>query len=195
MLKHDLYLASTSRRRIELLKSKGIPINQVDPEITEIIDSNLNPLENAKKLAMDKARAVKKKIDKNDIIILAADTIIVYNNIIFGKPKNTEQAKKFLITFNNDWHKVITGICIICPIENIESTIAAETCVRFRKLSENIIDYYLNTNSVIDKAGAYGIQDFASIFVDRIEGCFYNIVGLPLSKIFQTLEELHLVEI
>lgn len=192
-LKYKLYLASDSPRRIELIKSRGLEFVQESSSINEKIFNTISPEENAKILAKKKAETLQKDINSKECIILAADTIISQSKKIFGKPKNIFEAKRFLRLFSNNSHKVHTGICVICPKENILELAVETTIVKFRPLSDDIINFYTDNFNTLDKAGAYGIQDFAAFFVERIEGCYFNVVGFPLSKFIEILERNNLI--
>ncbi len=173
-------LASASPRRKELLNTLGLTF-LTDP--SGIAEPPRNPRETASKYAVRvaclKARAVAGKHKAG--IILSADTIVVRGNSILGKPESRADARRMLKQLSGRWHEVITGICLFeCDRQRLHSTFS-RTRVRFRRLSSPEIEWYLTTGEHKDKAGAYGVQGYASLFIDRIEGCYFNIVGFPIS--------------
>jgi septum formation protein len=114
-------------------------------------------------------------------LVLSADTIVVRRNSILGKPESLADARRMLRQLSGRWHEVITGLCVLeCAGKRLHSTFS-RTRVRFRRLTAAEIDWYLKTGEYADKAGAYGIQGGAALFIDRIEGCYFNIVGFPIS--------------
>lgn len=170
-------LASKSPRRIELLKLLNLDFEVIPSNIDENIKED-NPEEFVKKLSKLKALSIKKKG-----IIIGADTIVVYDNKIFGKPKDYNDAFNMLKTLSDKWHTVITGVTIKFEDDEI-ITFNEKTHVKFKKLSDELIDYYINIAKPFDKAGSYGIQELGSILVEKITGDYFNVVGLPISKIW-----------
>ncbi|MDM7998022.1 MAG: Maf family protein [Acidobacteriota bacterium] len=173
-------LASASPRRRELLSGLGLKF-LLDP--SGIVEPQRNPREPASKYAVRvaclKAREVSQRHASG--LILSADTIVVRGNSILGKPESLADARRMLRQLSGRWHEVITGLCVLeCPGKRMQSTFS-RTRVRFRRLTTAEIDWYLKTGEYADKAGAYGIQGGASLFIDRIEGCYFNIVGFPIS--------------
>jgi septum formation protein len=160
------------------LKFQIIPHN-----ITEYIPENVKNYTNyAKKLARLKASAVS---NREKGVIVGADTIVVQEGKILGKPRNREHARKILRRLSGKWHKVYTGIFITNNVEGKVFSACEVTKVKFRKLSEAEIDFYVKSKSPLDKAGAYGIQDdFGSTFVEKIIGDYFNVVGLPVLKTY-----------
>ena len=176
----DVILASASPRRKELLG--GIVKNFIVlPSNADENVSCLNPLETAKQLSFIKAKSVFEQ--NQNCLVIGADTIVVHDDKILGKPKDREDAYNMLKALSGRVHSVFTGVCII---ENGKSmTFAEETQVEFLPLSDEDIYKYIDTNDCYDKAGAYGIQGYASKFIRRISGDYFNVVGLPISAIFE----------
>jgi septum formation protein len=137
---------------------------------------------------MSEEKMVKAKEIIKEGIIITADTIVVINNHILGKPKNEKDAERILRILSGKTHYVYTGFSLF-NYKNLKSITSYEkTGVTFRKLGKNEIQSYISTGSPMDKAGAYGIQDdFGAVFVKKINGCYYNVVGLPITKLYQSL--------
>lgn len=181
-----IYLASKSPRRRKLLRQLGLKFKSVSVDLHEEIFDGEHPVQTVKRLALLKAESAKSKI-KNGIVI-TADTIVVLNSRIIGKPKNEKDAYNILKMLSGKTHKVYTGFALH-NLRNGKKIIDYEvTKVTFRKLSYREIKDYIASGSPMDKAGAYGIQDdFGAVFVKKIEGCFYNVMGLPLAKVYNSL--------
>lgn len=177
-----IILASSSPRRIELLKRLKLNFKTIPAEIDENIDEK-EPINHVLTLAELKAKEVFKKSEKGQVII-AADTIVYYKQII-GKPKDYNDAFKILKTLSGKWHSVYTGVFILFPNEAV--SFYEKTDVKFKRLSNEIIEFYLSSGEAFDKAGAYAIQGLGSILVEKISGDFYNVMGLPISKLWDLL--------
>jgi len=182
-----LILASRSPRRIALLRQIGLDPEVVPSSIPEVFDEALSPAENVVQLATRKAAEVGK--DVADGLIIGADTIVVVNGRVLGKPETPRDAVSMLELLSGRTHTVFTGVAVL---EQPSDTLVAEveaTDVTFRKLPRAEIEAYVEGGSPLDKAGAYGIQDdYGAVFVTRIDGCFYNVVGLPLSRLYGMLQ-------
>ena len=175
-----LVLASKSPRRSEILKNAGYDFMVRVADADETIPDGTKPEDAVVFLAARKAVAVDRADDET---VLGADTIVVLDDKILGKPKDREDAYNMLKSLSGRVHSVFTGVCII---ENGKSmTFAEETQVEFLPLSDEDIYKYIDTNDCYDKAGAYGIQGYASKFIRRINGDYFNVVGLPISAIFK----------
>lgn len=191
--KTKIILASGSPRRKlllgVLLKNFGLNFQVKPSNIAEYIPRNIaNFGRFAQDLAELKALA---SAEKNDGVIIAADTIVVYNNKVFGKPANKAEAVKMLKMLSGKEHKVYTGLCIINTLTNKVYKTYQMTRVKFRKLDEDEIRFYVKSGSPMDKAGAYGIQDdFGSTFVEKITGDYFNVVGLPVVKTYLGLKKI-----
>lgn len=183
-----LYLASISPRRRQLLRDLGIPFTPLKPSFQEPeIGKTQNPRRLAVTLALLKALSCTPKV-KNGIII-GTDTIVVIKNQILGKPANPATAKRMLKLLSNKTHQVITGIALIKMPEKRIYTDAETTRVTFRALSDEEIKSYISTPEPYDKAGAYAIQGRAGLFVERISGCYLNVIGLPVSLLLKLLQD------
>jgi len=178
----EIILASGSPRRKELLEKFGLKIKVITSDIEEKVLENESPKQVSMSLALQKCLDVCKKVEGESIVI-AADTIVVYNGTILGKPNNREEAFNMLKLLNNNSHSVFTGISIIKANSNIKVIDYVETKVSFRYISDDKINNYLDTGEYKDKAGSYGIQGIGSVLVDSITGCYSNVVGLPVTKL------------
>ena len=188
MIQIDLpiFLASKSPRRKKLLKQLNISFRTLDIEVDETIYTGESPVRAVKRLSIDKLNEAKKHVLHG--IIITADTIVVLDKKIIGKPINNINAKKILKKLSGKTHLVYTGFSIFNSVSGKTITDYEKTLVTFRKLGVNEIDDYIKTGSPMDKAGAYGIQDdFGAVFIKKINGCYYNVVGLPLPKLYQSL--------
>ncbi len=186
--KLPIYLASQSPRRKHLLKQIGIQFKSFSVDLDEQILDNESPIKAVKRLSLEKLEIAEKK--RNDGILITADTIVVLNSKIIGKPKNKKDAKSILSQLSNNTHFVYTGYAIKNSVTNKIIVDYEKTSVTFRELSTKEISDYVTDGSPLDKAGAYGIQDdYGAVFVSKINGCYYNVVGLPLSKIYESLNK------
>lgn len=174
-----IILASKSPRRIELLKLLKIDFEVIPSNIDENI-SEKDPKLLAEKLSYLKAMSIKK-----DGVVLAADTVVTLDKEIFGKPRDYKDAFRMLKSLSGKWHAVITGVTIKFKDEVI--TFSEKTNVKFKNLSKELIEFYINTAKPFDKAGGYGIQELGSVLVEKIEGDYFNVVGLPISKVWDIL--------
>lgn len=177
----EFILASSSPRRIEILKALHMDFEIIPSNYEEVI-IQMAPQELVIEFARNKAIDVAKRTACNKIII-AADTIVFKDNEILGKPKNREDAYRMLKKLSGSSHSVMTGICLIDNDSNSIFVDYEETLVYFKELSEEDIKYYIESKEPLDKAGAYGIQGLGSIFVKKIDGCYFNVVGLPVFKL------------
>ena len=182
-----IILASTSPRRKELLEKTGLPFEIVASNYEEDMTLVLPPHELAKHLSKGKADAVAQ--DYKDAIIIAADTFIVFGDKILGKPHTPKKAKETLAMLSGGTHSIITGFTIIDTQTGKNISRTTETKVHFRKLIIEEIDAYVATGEPLDKAGAYGIQGLGSELVDKIEGSFSNVVGLPVEEVMVALKD------
>lgn len=185
-----IILASKSPRRIEMLKKYIDGLIVCSPDIKEYINEDINPCVTVMKLAFQKAYEVF-RLDKEKGIIIAADTV-VYLDKLMGKPKSYDEAYKMLEYLSNKKHEVYTGICIIDSTKgNCDKKIVdfEKTIVEFNLLDEETIKNYLSIGEYIDKAGSYGIQGYGEILVKKIDGCYNNVKGLPISKLNNILKK------
>lgn len=177
-----LVLASKSPRRSEILKNAGIDFTVRVADADETIHEGTKPEDAVVFLAARKAMAVPRE---NDEVVLGADTVVVLDDMILGKPKDKDDAFNMIKRLSGRVHSVFTGVCAIG--NGISLTFAEETKVEFYPLSDNEIYDYINTNEPYDKAGAYGIQGLASKFIRGIEGDYFNVVGLPVSSVYKKI--------
>lgn len=175
-----LILASKSPRRKELLERMGLEFEAIaGGQIDESSYIDTADLEGSLgRLAIAKALSIAAKYP--EAIVLAADTIVVCGKRVFGKPADRSEARRMLEELSGLRHTVMTGVALVCCEVGFCQSTTAATDVWFRELSEGEIEWYLDSGEPFDKAGAYGIQGGAMIFIDKIEGCFYNVVGLPV---------------
>ncbi len=183
-----IYLASKSPRRKKLLKQIGIKFSTFSVDIEEKQLPNETPVRTVKRLAEEKLNAALKI--KSDGVIITADTIVVLDGQIIGKPKSKKDARSILKKLSGAKHFVYTGFAVFNSQNTRKILGYRKTAVTFRELSEKEIAEYVATGSPLDKAGAYGIQDdYGAVFVKNISGCYYNVVGLPLVDVYLALRE------
>jgi septum formation protein len=185
-----IILASASPRRKEILKKTGLKFKVDESDYEENMDIDLNPHELAARHSIGKARAVASKY-KNAIVI-SADTIVVLKNRVFGKPRNRKEAKEMLRNLSGKAHTVVTGYTIKDTGNGKELTRSVESKVFFKKLSDSQIDTYIKSGEPLDKAGAYGVQGLGALIVKRIEGDFFNVMGLPLNALAESLKKFNI---
>jgi septum formation protein len=181
-----LILASASPRRSELLSNAGIAFTVEPAHVAEQPLPDEPPLHYAQRLARDKACAIFARHSEN--VVLGADTIVVVDEHLLEKPRDAADAARMLRLLSGRAHQVITGVCLIA--EGYEQTEAEITEVCFSALSEREIAGYVETGEPMDKAGAYAIQGMASRWVERIDGCYFNVVGLPVPRLYRMLQAL-----
>lgn len=181
-----LILASQSPRRAALLKQMGFGFEVITAHLDESSVTIQNPVEHTQTLARMKAEASRQKVENG--ILIGADTIVYHAGEILGKPKTPAMAQDMLQRLSGHTHEVYTGFCLlstegkmVCDYE--------KTAVTFRSLSHWEIESYVLSGCPMDKAGAYGIQDQSGLFVDRIDGCFYNVMGFPLTRFYSALKQ------
>ncbi len=179
-------LASASPRRKELLALAGVDFTVKVADVDEIIPANASPDKVVMSLALQKAQAVAK--DNTDCIVIGSDTVVALDGVILGKPKDEENAKQMLTALSGRSHTVYTGVAIICG-EKVKNFCEA-TEVVFNELSENEILNYIATKEPMDKAGAYGIQGKGCVLVEKIVGDYFNVVGLPVSRVYRELKDM-----
>lgn len=182
-MNHILLLASASPRRKQLLKQIDLSFGVVPSNVIEDFSLELNPSDFVEHYAKAKAMDISKK--HPDCLVIGADTIVVIGKKILGKPKDRNESFKMLSSLSGQTHSVFTGVSIQCQSKDIGVTFHDKTNVTFNTLNHDDISYYIDTYKPYDKAGSYGIQDWFSVCVQRIDGCFYNVMGLPLSKFYQ----------
>ena len=182
----QVILASASPRRKEILKLIGVKALQMPAHIEEDNIFN-NPIKLVKFHAENKAKEIRKKVD-NDYLIVAADTIVYLNNKVLFKPCNIHQATDFLTLLSGTNHYVYTGVAIAYKNNLISDY--EKTRVEFNPLSAREIEEYIKTKEPMDKAGAYGIQGFGSLFIRRVSGCYFNVMGFPVTLFSNMLKRI-----
>ena len=182
-----IVLASASPQRKELLEQIGLQFEVEPSNHTEIASSTLKPHELARSLSREKALAVAGK--HQNAIIIAADTFIVCKGKIMGKPGTEAEAREMLAALSGKTHSVITGFTIIDADENRVVSQSVETKVYMKRLTPAEIDAYVKSGEPLNRAGAYAIQGLGSVLIDKIEGDYFNVVGLPLSALTENLKE------
>jgi septum formation protein len=181
-LREKLVLASGSPRRAEILERAGWPHEIIVAGIDETLFSNEEAALYVQRLARSKAEAVASRLDQG--LVLGADTTVVVANQILGQPADDADARRMLNLLNAKWHEVLTGVAVVRV--GGETRVAYEkTRVRFAEMSETEIGWYIATGEPFGKAGAYGIQGKASLFIKEIEGDYFNIMGLPIRLVYE----------
>jgi septum formation protein len=187
-----LILASGSPRRAELLRTAGMGFETL---VSEIEESRL-PRETASamvlRLAEAKARAASALLHEvtESALVIGADTVVELNGEVLGKPGSAQKARRMLGQLSGKTHSVLTGVAVVRVPDGARRSKVESTSVRFASLSDREIDQYVATGEPLDKAGGYAIQSLAGPFVERIEGCYFNVVGLPLARLYRMLVEL-----
>ncbi|NDW08899.1 Maf-like protein [Dysgonomonas sp. 520] len=182
-----IILASNSPRRQELLKGLDIPFEiKVLPDLDESYPDTLDVNDIPEYLARKKAEAYDSIIDE-DTLVITADTLVILNGKVYGKPKDIVEAKQMLGDLSGKTHEVITGVCLYS--KDKRKTFSSVSEVRFAQLDEADIDYYVNHYKPLDKAGAYGVQEWIGyVGVEYIAGSYFNIMGLPVQKLSKELK-------
>lgn len=189
LLSTKIILASKSPRRKQLLEQIGFEVVVDSVDIEETFPLNLDVEDVAEYLAIKKSKNYKKDVAEKSILV-TSDTVVVVDNIILGKPKNVQEAKEFLRLLSSKTHKVITGCCLKTHNNKIKY-FSEQTVVKFKELTEEEIDFYVNKYKPFDKAGAYGIQEWiGAIGIENIQGDYYNVVGFPCYKFFELAKEI-----
>jgi septum formation protein len=187
-----LILASASARRAEILRDAGVPFETLSMDVDESPRAGETVEALALRLAEAKARAAVASLKSLDevAIVVGADTVVDLDGEVLGKPGSARVAGEMLRKLSGRTHRVVTGLAVI-RVPDGEARLELETTeVRFAPLSPEEIDQYAATDEPLDKAGAYAIQGIAGRYVERIEGCYFNVVGLPLARLYRTLKEL-----
>lgn len=191
-----LVLASSSPRRQELITLLGLPVQILPSRAEENTPEHWSPSQIVEGLAERKALAVIKEHSENlelSSIVIGSDTIVVLNGKVMGKPRDVQEAEQMLQELSGKVHEVYTGISCIRVSDAKAVTTHGVTKVRMRSLSKDQISRYVATGEPMDKAGSYGIQELGSLLVESIEGCYFNVVGLPVSLLAVQLEQFDLL--
>jgi len=184
--KFKILLASTSPRRIQLLSDLNLPFEVITPRIIEpqiLSDPRSSVIQNS----LLKAQSVLDDVEEGYVV--AADTIVVKDDLILGKPRDEEEARTMLGTLSGTTHIVFTGVTVINSATGEAVSDAAESMVYMKKISDDEISTYVESGEPMDKAGAYGIQAYGSMIIERIEGCYFNVMGLPMSLLHDLFKE------
>ena len=182
----DIILASQSPRRKELLGQMGLKgFKIIAPDVDETMEENLSPAQMVEELSLRKARAVADHVEDEEALIIAADTVVVLDGGILGKPADEREAFGMLSALSGNRHRVYTGVTVLRGSRAITSH--EETIVTFRELDPEEIMDYIATEEPMDKAGAYGIQGLGALLVSGIEGDYFNVMGLPVYRLGRIL--------
>jgi septum formation protein len=185
LIGEKLLLASASPRRAEILRAVGWPFEPFPVDIDESPRPSEDPVAYVERLAREKAEAAAAKRQASPVV-LGADTIVVANDHMLGKPRDEQDARRMLRLLSGRWHDVLTGVALLRAGEGSGLRVAHETTrVRFSAISDNEVDWYVATGEPLDKAGAYAIQGRAALFVEAIDGDYWNVVGLPVRLVYR----------
>lgn len=185
--KYNIVLASKSPRRQELLKGIGIDFSVLTKDVDESYAPNISVYDVAPYLSVKKAKAFNEEELPDNYMVITADTVVVVNDMILGKPKNTEEAHEMLNLISGKKHSVITGVTI--RTSDKVKTFSVVSKVSFEVLEQDEIEYYVNNFKPYDKAGAYGIQEWIGyVGVSHVEGSYFNVMGLPTQKLYNMLK-------
>lgn len=186
MLNEKIILASRSPRRAEILRAVGWEFEAIAADIDETRNESEDAISYVKRLAQTKAETV--AIRTSAPLVLGADTIVVIDDEIMGQPRDDEDARRMLRLLSGKWHEVLTGVALVRTAGLPMVLIDHETTrVRFASMSEKEIDWYVTTGEPRGKAGAYGIQGRAALFIEEIQGDYFNVVGLPVRLVYQLM--------
>lgn len=182
-----IVLASQSPRRAALLRQMGFQFQVISGEVSEKEVKISDPVAHVLELSKRKAQAVLDQVEEG--LVIGADTVVFLEGQILGKPSDKTEAKTMLMSLSGKTHQVFTGFYLI-QVSGKQISDVERTSVTFRELEEWEVDDYVKTGRPLDKAGGYGIQDQSGFFVERIDGCFYNVVGFPLTKFYEALKRI-----
>ncbi|MGH9705061.1 MAG: Maf family protein [Candidatus Acidiferrales bacterium] len=183
-----LILASASPRRAEVLKNAGFAFEAVSTNVDESLRAGESPHSYVRRLAESKARAAAAHLSSQALVI-GADTTVVIDGLILGKPESAGEAKQMLTRFSGRTHEVLTGVAVIRVPEGDARILEERTRVTFASITQNEIEDYVDSGEPFGKAGGYAIQGLAGRFVTRVDGCYFNVVGLPLARLYRLLRE------
>jgi septum formation protein len=187
-LSSPLILASASPRRKELLRSVGLKLKIIPAHVDETYINGESPRTHVRRLSNDKAMVIAQK--HPNALVLGADTIVVIDGLILGKPKNKSQARAMLERLSNRQHIVFTGFTIASAVSGISKTKVVQSAVRFKKISPEEMDCYVNCDEPYDKAGGYAVQGMGAYFIKAIRGSYTNVIGLPLCEVLEELKRI-----
>jgi septum formation protein len=184
MLEEKLVLASKSPRRAEILRAVGCTFEAIAADIDETRYASEDAVSYVKRLARTKAETVALKTSAG--VVLGADTVVVIDNQILGQPQNDDDARRMLRLLSGKWHEVLTGVALVRARELAQGSVDHETTrVRFCEMSQDEIDWYVSSGEPRGKAGAYAIQGRGALFIEEIQGDYFNVVGLPVRLIYE----------
>lgn len=184
MLEEKLVLASKSPRRAEILRAVGWAFEAIAAGIDETRYASEDPVSYVKRLARSKAETVALKTPAG--VVLGADTVVVIDNQILGQPQDDEDARRMLRLLSGKWHEVLTGVALVRARDLAQGSVGHETTrVRFCEMSQDEIDWYVSSGEPQGKAGAYAIQGRGALFIEEIQGDYFNVVGLPARLIYE----------
>jgi septum formation protein len=186
-IEKPIILASSSPRRVELLRAIGLPFISVPPQIDEGDYGEWDGGEILRQRAVHKAEEVRSRNEQSSI--LSADTVVVLRSQVFGKPASIGHAISMLTLLSHHKHEVWSSMCYLPMGGNEPRTVQVSTSIQFRALTAVEIEAYVVTGEPMDKAGAYGIQGLGGLFVQEIHGCYFNVVGLPISKLLDLIRD------
>lgn len=180
-----LVLASRSPRRRQLVADLGFSVRYVDIDVEEVVPDGTAPADIPLLLAKLKAEGYYQPLADGELLV-TADTVVVHGDTVLGKPHDREDAYRMLRLLSGDRHQVYTGVCV--RSNSLQKSFVERTDVYFRNLGEETIRHYVELGTCMDKAGAYGIQEWiGKVGVERIDGCYYNVVGLPVARLYETI--------
>jgi septum formation protein len=188
MQREKLVLASRSPRRAEILRAVGWEFEAIVADVDESVLPSEDPVTYVKRLARTKAEAVATKVGSG--LVLGADTTVVVDGQILGQPGDPENARRMLRMLSGKWHEVITGVALVRAESQHTVVDHVVTKVRFSEMSSEEIEWYALSNEPLDKAGAYAIQGRASLFIKEVDGEYFNIVGLPIRKVYELSQQI-----
>ena len=184
-------LASASPRREELLRSVGLKFKILPASVNEDYIDGETPRQHVRRLSQDKARALAHKYP--DAWVLGADTIVVIDNLILGKPQNKTQARQMLERLSGREHKVFTGFTLARTSAQVAKTKVIQSAVKFKPISTEEMEWYISCDEPYDKAGGYAVQGKGAYFIQAIRGSYTNVIGLPLCEVLEELKKLNAI--
>jgi septum formation protein len=190
-LSSPFILASASPRREELLRSVGLKFKIVPADVDETYIDGESPRTHVRRLSNDKAMVIAAKYPKT--LVLGADTIVVIDGLILGKPKSKREAREMLQRLSNRQHTVFTGFTIACTDAGMSKTKVVQSAVQFKKINPEEMDWYVNCDEPYDKAGGYAAQGKGAYFIKAIRGSYTNVIGLPLCEVLEELKHLDVI--
>jgi septum formation protein len=189
MMREKLLLASASPRRAEILRAVNWPFETLATHIDETLAQGEQATEAIERLALEKAEAAARQRPAS--LVLGADTVVLVDSEILGKPADARDARRMLRLLSGRWHDVLTGVALVRGADKTRRVVAHErTQVRFGLMSDAEIDWYVKSGEPADKAGAYAVQGLAALFIEEIRGDYWNVVGLPVRLVYKLANEL-----